>query len=270
MTDAEQKTIDDFDEQWTHYSDNEGWYGSLELFQDMTSPLFDIQKLAGKSVVDIGSGTGRIVGMLLEAGAGHVTAVEPATGAYQKLLENVDSMARSEDVSCLNVRGDAWELDEPADYIFSIGVIQFIPQPDPTVKRCFDRLRPGGEIFFWLYSYEGNELYLAFILPLRKLTTRLPHALLVALIALLYGSLCIYRYIGKWLPLPLRRYIETVWWPMTPRKRRLVIYDQLNPSFAKYHKKYEAVALLETAGFVDVQTHHRHGYSWCVMGKKPD
>jgi SAM-dependent methyltransferase len=270
MSDIEQKTIDDFDEQWSRYSDNEGWYGSLELFQDMTSPLFDYRKLENKSVVDIGSGTGRIVGMLLDAGASHVCAVEPAVGAFGKLLENVSNMERGHRVSCINERGDCWAIDEPADYVFSIGVIQFIPDPGPTVKKCFESLKPGGEIFFWLYSHEGNELYLNFIQPLRKITTRLPHFALVCLIELLYGSLCVYRLVGKLLPLPLRRYIETVWWPMTPKKRRLVIYDQLNPSYAKYHKKDEAIELLESAGFGDVKTHHRHGYSWCVMGTKPD
>ena len=250
MTDINQRTIDDFDEQWTHYSDNEGWYGSLELFQDMTSPLFDVSKLEGKSVVDIGSGTGRIVGMILDAGAQSVVAVEPAVGAYEKLLNNVKNMDRGEAVTCLNQRGDSWSVEEVVDYVFSIGVIQFIPDPNPTVKKCFDSLKPGGEIFFWLYSYEGNELYLKFILPLRKLTTRLPHVALVALIELLYGTLCVYRMFSKVIPLPLRKYIETVWWPMTPKKRRLVIYDQLNPSYAKYHKKDEAIDLLAMASFI--------------------
>ena len=148
MADIDQKTIDDFDEQWTRYSDNEGWYGSLELFQDMTSPLFDTGKLVDKSVVDIGSGTGRIVGMLLDAGAGHVYAVEPAVGAFDKLVENVGAMARGQNVTCINERGDNWQLEVPVDYVFSIGVIQFIPDPDPTVKKCFEALNPGGEIFF--------------------------------------------------------------------------------------------------------------------------
>ena len=258
MVDISQKTIDDFDEQWTHYSDNEGWYGSLELFRDMTHPLFDIQQLEGKSVVDIGSGTGRIVGMLLEAGCGHVYAVEPAVGAFEKLQENVGAMTRGQDVTCINRRGDDWSVEHPVDYVFSIGVIQFIPEPVPTVKRCYEELKPGGEIFFWLYSYEGNELYLNFIQPLRKITTRLPHAALVVLIELLYRTLCVYRFVAKLFPLPMKRYIETVWWPMTPRKRRLVIYDQLNPTYSKYHEKHEAIELLESAGFVDVRTHHRH------------
>ncbi len=269
MATLDDKTIADFDEQWTHYSDNEGWYGSLELFRDICAPLIDTDDLRGKAVADIGSGTGRIVGMILKAGARHVYGIEPAEGAFRKFQENVAGMERGSDVTCINARGDDWRVDEPLDYIFSIGVIQFIPDPHPTVQRCFDALKPGGEVFYWLYSHEGNALYLAFIKPLRMLTTRIPHSLLVALNWVLYTILCGYRLLTLVLPLPLKKYLNTVWWPMTPRKRRLVIYDQLNPTYAKYHKRHEAIALLEDAGFVDVRTHHRHGYSWCVSGRKP-
>jgi hypothetical protein len=55
---------------------------------------------------------------------------------------------------------------------------------------------------------------------------------------------------------------------MSSKKRRLVIYDQLNPSYLKYYRKHEAIGLLETAGFQDIEIHHRHGYSWSVKGKK--
>ena len=269
MTALDDKTIQDFDEQWTHYSDNEGWYGSVELFSDIIHPLIDVTDLKGKKIVDIGSGTGRIVGMILDAGASHVYAVEPAPGAYEKLEANVADMERGADVSCINKRGDNWEIDSQADFVFSIGVIQFIENPNPTVKKCYEFLKPGGDIFFWLYSHEGNELYLNFIRPLRKLTTRIPHGLLVAIIELLYFTLCGYRLLSKLLPLPLKNYINKIWWPMTPKKRRLVIYDQLNPSYVIYHKKHEALALLEDAGFENIEIHHRHGYSWCVKGSKP-
>ena len=69
------KTIADFGEQWTRYRDNDGFYGSQNLFEDIVSPLLAAKAVAGKRVADIGSGTGRIVRMLLEAGAAHVTAV---------------------------------------------------------------------------------------------------------------------------------------------------------------------------------------------------
>ena len=56
---------------------------------------------------------------------------------------------------------------------------------------------------------------------------------------------------------------------MDRRARYLVIYDQLNPAYAKYYRRDEAIALLADAGFADVAAHHRHGYSWTVIGRKP-
>jgi hypothetical protein len=57
--------------------------------------------------------------------------------------------------------------------------------------------------------------------------------------------------------------------PLTPSARRVVIYDQLNPAYAKYYRRGEAEALLASQGFTDVKLHHRHGYSWTVLGMKP-
>jgi SAM-dependent methyltransferase len=268
MPTLDDKTIQDFDEQWSRYSDNEGWYASLDLFKDMITPLLSCEELNGKTIADIGSGTGRIVGMLLDADASHVYAIEPAEGAFQKMKTNVSEMPRGDQVTCINARGDDWQVTAPVDYVFSIGVIQFIVDPSTTLSRAYDNLKPGGEIFLWLYSHEGNEVYLNFIRPLRKLTTKLPHFMLTAVIAALYAILCIYKVATTIFPLPLKKYIETIWWPMTPKKRRLVIYDQLNPSYAKYHKKHEALEILSNAGFDNLKIHHRHGYSWCVKGTK--
>jgi hypothetical protein len=86
---------------------------------------------------------------------------------------------------------------------------------------------------------------------------------------LLYGALVTYKFFGALISLPLRSYIEKVLWPMTPANRRLVIYDQLKPAYAKYYRQHEARALLEDAGFVNVNLHNRHGYSWSVIGEKP-
>jgi SAM-dependent methyltransferase len=268
MSTIDDTTIQDFDEQWTRYDDNEGWYGSLALFSDMISPLMEIDDWKGKTVVDIGSGTGRIVGMLLGSGASHVYAVEPGAGAFEKLKNNVASMERGNNVTPINKRGDDWMIDEPVDFAISIGVIEFISQPGDTISQCYDALRPGGEIFLWLCAHEGNELYLKFVKPLRKITTFVPHIFLSGIVQLLYLVLYAYRLIGQILPLPLMKYLDNVWWPMSSRKRRLVIYDQLNPTYFKYYKKHEALALLETAGFKDIEIHHRHGYSWSVKGRK--
>ena len=55
-----------------------------------------------------------------------------------------------------------------------------------------------------------------------------------------------------------------------PDKRRLVLYDQLNPAYAHYYTEKEARALLEEGGFEEVRLYHRHGYSWSVVGRRPE
>src|SRR5439155_1342301 len=66
------RTIRDFGEQWVHYGDNAGFYGSTELFADIIGPLLALSDLRGLRIAEIGSGAGRIVAMMLDAGAAHV------------------------------------------------------------------------------------------------------------------------------------------------------------------------------------------------------
>jgi hypothetical protein len=72
------------------------------------------------------------------------------------------------------------------------------------------------------------------------------------------------------LPLPLARYMREVVARLDPSKRRLTVYDQLNPAYAKYYRRDEAYRLLAAAGFRDLLLYHRHGYSWSVVGTKPE
>lgn len=259
------KTIKDFGEQWLKYPDNEGYYGSLELFSDILSPFVKPDEIKGCQVAEIGSGSGRIVNRLLEAGAKHVIAIEPSE-AFEVLKYNIPA---TEKVTCLKITGDQLPPYSNLDYIFSIGVLHHIPDPAPVVEAAFKALRPGGHFLIWLYGKEGNGLYLAFIIPMRVLTKRLPHFILAFLVEIMYWPLVLYIKFCRRLPLPLRGYMLSVFEKMSPEKRRLIIYDQLNPSYAKYYTQVEAKKLLLDGKFVNIRIHHRHGYSWTVIGTKP-
>lgn len=260
------RTIADFGEQWSAYRDNEGYYGSLDLFRDMFRPLVSPEEVSGRRVADIGSGTGRIAGMLLEAGAAHVLAVEPSK-AFEVLRENLAGFGGR--VSFLNAPGAALPPSGDLDFVFSYGVLHHIRDPLPVARAAFGALRPGGKLVLWLYGREGNRLYLALVLPLRALTKALPHPALAALSSALRVLTDGYILLCRFLPLPMRRYMLEVMARLPPEKRRLNIYDQLNPAYAKYYARRECVELMEAAGFADVRLHHRHGYSWTVTGTKP-
>lgn len=260
-----QETIRDFGDQWTRYRENEGYYASATLLADIVEPLLAVSAVQGKRVADIGSGTGRIDNMLLDAGAAHVVAVEPSA-AFDVLVRNV---RRPEAVTALNLAGDSLPATGDLDLVVSIGVLHHIPDPAPVMLAALRALAPGGRMLAWLYGREGNEAYLAFAEPLRALTRRLPHSLLVAVVWLLYPALAAYIALARRFNVPLRDYLNSYLGKLSPDQRRLVMYDQLNPAYAKYYTRAEAIALLDRAGFADVRVHHRHGYSWTVVGEKP-
>jgi SAM-dependent methyltransferase len=262
---SESQTIRDFGEQWLRYRDNEGFYGSLQLLSDIFFPFIEMEQIRDRRVAEIGSGTGRIVNMLLEAGVKHVIAVEPSD-AFEVLCHNIPQPGK---VTCLKITGDLLPAQGNLDYIFSIGVLHHIENPAPVVEAAFKALRPGGHFLIWLYGKEGNGLYLTFIKPLRVLTKRLPHFVLVPLVEMMYWPLVLYIKFCHRLHLPLRGYMLSVLEKMSPEKRRLIIYDQLNPEYAKYYKRFEAEKLLIDGKFKNVRIHHRHGYSWTVIGAKP-
>lgn len=265
-SDIAEQTIKDFGQQWTKFTDNDGYYGSLKLFEDMWAPLVNTGDIKGKRAAEIGSGTGRITNMLLEGGAVHVTAIEPSE-AFTALAAN--TKRHGDKVTLIKATGEKLPPSGDMDYVFSFGVIHHIPEPAPPLTAAFNALRPGGTVAIWVYGKEGNELYLTFMSPLRALARVAPEFVIMGLVWVLYFSMELYRLLCRAFPLPLRKYILEIAGRLSPDKRRLVIYDQLKPAYAKYYKRGEVVELLANAGFTDVKTHHRHGYSWTATGVKP-
>jgi SAM-dependent methyltransferase len=260
------RTIDDFSVQWTKYTEDAGYHGSAAWVQDLLGDLFQLSELKGKRVADIGSGIGRIVNIILDAGAAHVIAVEPSRG-FDALRRN--TAPRVDRITYLNAPGDALPADADIDYCLSIQVLHHIPDPHPVVKAAYRALRPGGRMVIWLYGKEGNASYLVAVGSLRKVTVHLPRWALVAVSQLLLWATDIYGALCRIFPLPLRDYMLNSFSKFTRQSRRLVIFDQLNPAWAKYYTRDEAHALLADAGFVDVRLSHHRGYSWAVIGAKP-
>ncbi len=261
------QTIDDFGRQWSIYSDNSGFFGSPALLADFIQP-FDIADFAGARIADIGAGTGRFCLALLAAGARQVVAVEPSAAA-QVAREKLGD-ASPDRAKVLQIPGDELPPTADFDYIISIGVLHHIPEPAAVVRAAYAALKPGGKFIVWLYGKEGNRLYLALLGPLRAMSKRLPHPVLAVLAwslsvpAMLYAALC--RAFPR-APLPLSDYFRTIFAKLPKDKRQLVIYDQLNPRYAKYYTRAEAAALMAAAPFA-VALHHRRGYSWLVIGTR--
>ena len=263
-----EKTIADFGDQWQRYTDNEGYYGDIGILSGTLEPLLPLKALDGARVAEIGSGTGRIVRMLLLAGAKEVIAIEPSA-AFEVLKRNL--AGDTDRVTFLNQAGHEIPAGLDLDFILSIGVIHHIPDPAPVIEAARRALRPGGRLIVWLYGAEGSGLIVRCIRALRGVTTRLPHAMVAAIAQLLTIALDAYI-VGCRHPrfLPLRDYVLNVVGRFPRSKRYLVVYDQLRPAYAKYYSEQEARSLLQSGGFEDVRLFFRHGYSWTVIGTRPE
>lgn len=262
-----ERTIRDFGKQWTTYSDTVGFFGSADLLADFIAPV-PISSFRGAAVADIGAGTGRHVRALLEAGAAKVVAVEPSE-AIQVIIECV-AKQHPDRVVALNVKGDELPARADMDYVISIGVMHHIPDPIPVVRAAYGALKPGGKFIVWLYGREGNELYLLLVTPLRWLTRHLPHKEVAGLAWLLDIPLAGYIRLCRAMPSlgwSLGDYMTEILGKLPADKRRLVIYDQLKPHYARYYSRSAALALMQSAPF-EVEIHRRRGYSWVVIGTK--
>ena len=260
-----QRTIRDFGEQWTKYTDNHGYYASIDLLRDVFGPLLEVEDLIGCRVAEIGAGTGRFVRLLVDAGASFVLAVEPSA-AVEVLKRNTRDLDR---VRYLHAPGDRIPPTGEFDFVLAIGVLHHVPDPGPILVAAWHALRPGGTVGIWLYGKESNALYLCMLSAVVAITRRLPHGLLAAFVWLTYWPVAAYMHACRLLPLPMAAYMRNVFFRFDRQTRKLVLYDQMNPAYAKYYVAAEARNLLERAGFIDVRLYHRHGYSWSVTGRRP-
>lgn len=260
----QEQTINDFGRQHETYSEYSGFYASTEILADTLGPLMNPEDFKNKDVLDLGSGAGRWLSLFHNLGAKNITAVEPSS-AIEVSRKNTAHLGN---ITYYNVPGDKIP-DGQHDYVFSFGVVHHIPEPDPVIKRVFEVLKPGGKAIIWLYGRENNGLYLAFMHTLRIITVPLSDRALDGLSKAMVPIVRFYSRLCKFFPLPLRGYMREYIDKVDDYFVQLTIYDQLNPHFAMYYRRHEAIDLLERAGFTDIQIYHREKYSWTVIGVKP-
>jgi 2-polyprenyl-3-methyl-5-hydroxy-6-metoxy-1,4-benzoquinol methylase len=258
------RTIAQFGEQWNAFSDDAGYFGSSELLADFISP-FNLSEFKGARVGDLGAGGGRFSILLAACGAREVVAIEPSS-AVETMKRKISERGLSDRISILNIPATEIPASLQLDYIISIGVVHHIADPRPAVEAAIKALRPGGRLIVWLYAKEGNELYLMIAVPLRVICRILPLKWKSAMAFLLDLALVPYIHVCRLLPrmpLPLSSYMRDVLGKLDGKRRRLVIYDQLNPDYAMYYTEADVRALF--AGLGSLELHWRRKYSWLAF-----
>jgi len=264
-------TARSFGYEWSHFSD---MYDEWEKnFSEYMAPR-DAAFFNGKRVLDAGCGGGRHTYYASRYGA-RVWAVDLGDAIEVAKRNNVENEEAN------FAQADLYNLPfafESFDFIYSIGVLHHLPDPEGAFRNLIRHLKPGGEIQIYLYwKPEGQPMkraLLAMVTAVRKLTTRLPHNLVHALsypaavavfACLVWPYRTMKRVPGLKAPaerLPMRQYARYPFLVCVNDQ-----FDRFSAPIENRYEKAEVEAWLKRANLENIET--RPNWGWIGSGRKP-
>ena len=264
---AQSSTIRDFGNQWLiHGVVRKDFWTSDEMFKDYLCGLIDPKIITGKKVLEVGSGSGRILQMISRYNPKLLIGVEPSNG-FSNLTKNTLNISN---IKLINQTGANYK-EQNLDIVISFGVIHHIKKPDPTLKNIYNSLKPGGIFLCWVYGRENNRIYVISRYMVSWFARSLPDKYLdklcnqLSFFVIKYGIFS-EKYLKS--SLPATTYIQNIFVPCGEIERKYIVFDQLNPAYAKYYRKKNLVKVLKKAGFTEIRVEHRHKYSWTAIAFK--
>ncbi|MFH0878990.1 MAG: class I SAM-dependent methyltransferase [Lentisphaerota bacterium] len=246
-----------FGYEWTQYSQILPLYE--QQFKVWTVPM-QAGDWAGLSVLDAGCGTGRNSYWPLQYGAKKVTAfdVDPRTVAVAK-----QNLARfpNADVQQHSIYETPWT--DAFDFAFSIGVIHHLADPAKAVANLVRATKPGGRILIWVYGKEGHTLLKGLVNGIRRVTCRMPLAVLKALV---YPFSFLWWAYMRFLPHShpyMKQFKTAALWHV-----HSILFDQLLPEIANYWTREEAMDLFKGLPVEKVEAVWVNEGSWTVWATR--
>lgn len=270
------KTALSFGFEWTRFPEMyEEWGRSFLDYMQPHGPEF----FRGKKVLDAGCGNGRFAYYAAKYGA-EVWAIDLGP-AVEVARQNTERLNPDQAGRVQVVQADLYRppfAAESFDFIYSIGVLHHLPDPEGAFQNLLRYLKPNGEIQIYLYWKPERQpikrALLAMVASGREITTRLPHRAVYALAfpaAVAAFGLFVWPYrILKRMP-GLKALAETI-----PMKQyagfpfRVCVNDQLDRFSAPIENRYtrqEVNDWLSRAQLESPQVNPSNG--WVGTGRKP-
>ena len=228
----------------------------------------------GKRVLDAGCGNGRFAYYAAKYGA-EVWAVDLGP-AIETARANTKETGRVQ-----VIQADLHDLPfayESFDFIYSIGVLHHLPDPEAAFQNLLRYLKPDGEVQIYLYwQPEGQPIkraLLSLVAGFRKITTRLPHqaVYLLAFPAAVtaFAFFVIPHRVLRMIP-GLKGFAEKL--PMKQYARlpfRVCVNDQLDRFSAPIENRYTQQDVNDWLHRAKLETTSVSGfYGWVGTGRKP-
>ena len=163
------------------------WHRFPEMYEEWERQFLDYMQphdaefFRGKRILDAGCGNGRFAYYAGKYGA-EVWALDLGP-AVEVAHRNTKPTGRVQVVQG-DLHNPPFAL-ESFDFIYSIGVLHHLPDPEEAFRNLLRYLKPGGEIQIYLYWKPERQpikaLMLRGIAAARRLTTKMPHSAVYAL-----------------------------------------------------------------------------------------
>jgi SAM-dependent methyltransferase len=247
-----------FGYEWAKYNELRADY---EIQFRKWTPFFAPGDWRGKSVLDVGCGTGRNSFWALKYGAASAVAIDVDIQSLDVARRN---LAPFHNASVLQRSAYVIGFEDHFDVAFSIGVIHHLERPQAAVGQMVKAVRDQGEVLIWVYGLENNEWIIRYADPIRKtLFSWLPIGLV--------HHLSIYPAAALWLALRLglRRpeYFNLIR-TFSFRHLRSIVFDQMLPKIAHYWSRATVAKMMEDAGLKNIRLQWVNEISWAAIGTK--
>jgi SAM-dependent methyltransferase len=270
-------TIEAFGWEWHKFDDpiQDTYMTGKNNFLDFIDPVKE-EFFEDKFVLDAGCGMGRFLKLGAEFGCREIIGVDLSNSvdeAYRHTRELPNAHVVQADILAL-------PFAKQFDYIFSVGVLQFMPDPKDGFASLVKYLKDEGKISVWVYSRENNGWAIYLLSPLRKhITSRLPRPSLYfiscclgliqyACLKLIYKPANENRFgikLGKLLPYNDYLYHNS---RLTYLSLVSIIFDHLSPQITAYISRDEVECWFREKNFTEVIITSRNNMSWCGFGTR--
>ena len=177
LSKKKKETAESFAFEWQKFSQmREEWKKNFDFYFEPVQPILDS-------------------GIALEAGCGNGRHSHYASKIFKELV-SVD-LGQAVDVAYKNnkdkknihfIQADILNLpfrENTFDFVFSIGVLHHLPDPEKGFKKLVNFLKPSGGMLLYVYhSFKKSDpkfYLLGFVNFFRRFTTKLPHRILYLL-----------------------------------------------------------------------------------------